>query len=155
MPSGVVKKVFTVRYNDVVWYPAGRSQDFFIGPKLRVQLFTGDGGSKKWVRFIVVDTDDSSGFLNRGALVFHDDHDKGYFIGGINISLGTDVSWINFLGRDPRYVPAGISYDGVNDSRIENFIYSLHDDRSSFRSFNLSSVPIWSFATFCFNQKWL
>ncbi len=114
-PTGVTKKEFVIKWGEFVWYPRDRGQDFVIQCSLRVQMFQGQGGEKKWVRFIVDDAGSTAGFLNRGALYFRSDHDKGYFIGGAQVKLTTPDSWVTLEQSHPAHVNAGIPPDGPNN----------------------------------------
>ena len=108
MPAGITKKEFVFRFPEYVWYPRNRSQDFVIQCSVRVQMFSGSGGSKKWVRFIFDDAGDSPGFLNRGTLVFSTRTDKGYYMSGAQIKVTTDVNWVTFGDRSPGYADCTI-----------------------------------------------
>jgi len=131
-PSQVTQKEFVVKWPEYVWYPRDRGQDFVIQCALRVQMFKGAGGEKKWVRMIVDDSDNTAGFLNRGDLVFHTDHDKGYFISGAQVKLSTADSWVNFGGREPGHLNAGIAPDGPNDLLASDYAPSQSESRTSF-----------------------
>lgn len=120
-PAAVTQKEFLIKYSEYVWYPRDRGQDFIIQCSIRAQLFKGSGGTKKWLRLIVDDSDNTAGFLNRGDLVFTDNHDKGYFIGGAQVKLSTTADWVTFGGRNPGHVHAGIAPDGPNDSYLSDY----------------------------------
>lgn len=106
IPVGITKKEYVIRFGEYVWYPRNRSQDFVMQVALRLQIFIGSGGTKKWVRFLVDDADGTTGFLNRGDLYFRDDDDKGYFTSNAQVRLLMD-DWITFSGRSPGYDDAG------------------------------------------------
>lgn len=123
MPAKITKKEFLIKWPEFVWYPRGRGQDFVIQCSIRAQLFQGEGGTKKWLRLIVDDGGNTSGFLNRGSLYFTDRDDKGYFQAGFNLELKPD-DWLKFESRSP-----GDSSTGVHAVRLKE--YSPNMTRSS------------------------
>ncbi len=106
-PSPITVKNFLIKHPAFVWYPNNYEQDFVIQCSIRVQMYLGNGGQKKWLRFIVDDSDNTLGFLNRGDLIFKERDDKGYFIAGAEVQITPSESWVNFSGRSPGYWDAG------------------------------------------------
>jgi len=125
-PSPITVKNFLIKHPAFVWYPNNYEQDFVIQCSIRVQMYLGNGGQKKWLRFIVDDSDNTLGFLNRGSLVFTDSDDKGYFIGGAQVQITTSDSWVNFSGRSPGYW----AVEKAGES-ISNYVPELTTSRTS------------------------
>jgi hypothetical protein len=106
VPALVTKKEFVIKYPEYAWYPADRGQDFVIQVGIRVQLFVGKGGQKKWVRLIADDLENTTGFYNRGRLIWSSDEEYGYFQSDMNINF-TSTSGITLVDRSPGYVDGG------------------------------------------------
>jgi hypothetical protein len=126
MPAKITKKEFLIKWPEFVWYPRDRGQDFVIQCSIRAQLFQGEGGSKKWLRVIADDGENTAGFLNRGALYFKERDDKGYFQAGFHLELKTD-SWLQFERRSP-----GDSDTGVHAVRLKNYSPKMTKSSTAF-----------------------
>lgn len=98
LPADVTKKEYVFKWKKKVWYPKNRGQAFVIDCSIRAQLFRGNKGDKT-LRLIIDDSDNTKGFLNKGTLVFNDNNDKGYFMGGAEITI-TQVEGSSFTLTD-------------------------------------------------------
>ncbi len=114
-------KEFAIKWPQYVWYPNGKSQDFVIEPSIRVQLFQGNKDTDKQMRVIVQDGG-GVGFLNRGALVWNEKTDRGYFMDYLMVKLAKSSSWVSIKGYSPTKDSevGGTTPDAVNGNRLQS-----------------------------------
>lgn len=127
--QNITVKNYLLKYPEYTWCPNNRGQDFVIQCAIRLQMYLGKGGQKKWVRFIVDDTNDTAGFLNRGSLVFDKGTDKGYFIGGAQVQITTSDSEVNFSGRSPGYWLGGAADSYYDMNQVDRNVTRVYDCR--------------------------
>lgn len=112
-PAEVQLQETLLTWPPLVWYPNGKSQDFVMHSAVRVQVYRGQGGTKTFLRLIMADASGDQGFYNRGALVWKEDSDKGYF------SAYHHLLWQTVDSNDNPATPSFLHYGGYSPQHVE------------------------------------